>query len=105
MVMSMRTLVINGEMLTVRRGVYQDGNLALVLTDEDSLPYGKLTVNLDVVPPAGTAFLDTNNMPEAAQLLIDAGAGALTGATEKSGWCTYPLFAFSEEWLKGVQEL
>lgn len=63
-----------------------------------------LTVNL--IPcerGPNYAFLDTNNCgQDCVEWLIQYGFGRPTGITERSGFCTYPEFQFSEEKLRTV---
>jgi len=107
----------NHERVSVWKGTYENGNLALQLVCEDfdgqpsdwiaGEPYGKATVNLvsEPTPPSNQAYLDTNNMPEILDVLLKAGAGIDTGQRAESGWHKYPLFAFRKEWLESVPEV
>ena len=49
------------------------------------------------------AYVDTNNCQWANQLL-EQGIAEDTGFTKQSGFCTYPLWLFNEEFLKAVDE-
>jgi hypothetical protein len=40
------------------------------------------------------AFLDTNNCPEAPELIERLGIGRFTGVLGRSGYCIYPLYEF-----------
>lgn len=47
------------------------------------------------------AYIDTNNCPFALELL-KYGFAQDTGLTKKSGFCTYPLWVFNEEFLNEI---
>lgn len=87
---------------------YHGGNLAIILwsyTEEfqDHEEYATLTVNLGSVP-GGCAFLDTNNLPNAEQFVLDNCLGKPTGWKQQSGYCTYPLYKFDLEKLEKISE-
>lgn len=66
-------------------------------------PWCDLTVNLGVSLPGNEAYLDTNNCaPEIIQCLMDKGYAVDTGMVKYSGFCTYPLVRFTEEFLNGT---
>lgn len=80
-----------------------------VLTWDEECQYweswGDLTVNLPGTTSLDEreAFLDTNNCSK--DLIVQlkkAGYIKETGITRKSGFCTYPLVEFSEEFMKGL---
>lgn len=82
-----------------------DGSLAVTM-DCDSggwwEPYATLTVNLGS-PLAGdtSAFIDTNNMgQDVVRWLEEHGIAHATGEEAKSGYCTYPLMEFDEDFIK-----
>lgn len=69
------------------------------------MPWGDLTVNLPGMKcEPNEAFLDTNNCtPEIIKILKDKGYIKDTGITRQSGFCTYPLVEFAEEFLNGIE--
>jgi len=80
-----------------------DGSLYVALTavgDGYPEPYGNVTVNLERKIPPYCAFVDTNNMPEAEDFLIDNRLASFTGLVQESGYCTYPLYRFNVERLR-----
>ena len=86
------------------RGAYADGSLAVqMLCEGDGYwePYATLTVNLCDARSqnASFAYVDTNNMPTAHEFLVENGLATFTGLTRPSGFCAYPLFAFTGEFF------
>lgn len=80
-----------------------DGSLYVALTavgDGYPEPYGNVTVNLGRKIPPYCAFVDTNNMPEAEDFLINNRLASFTGLVQESGYCTYPLYQFDAERLR-----
>lgn len=80
-----------------------EGSLYVALTavgDGYPEPYGNMTVNLGLKIPPYCAFVDTNNMPEAEDFLIDNRLASFTGLVQESGYCTYPLYRFNVERLR-----
>lgn len=78
-----------------------NGTLALQLMDQigdgQEEPFGMATVNL---PESGRLalneqFVDTNNMPGIEEWLTCHGIAKPTGEVGRSGYCTYPVFAFN----------
>ncbi len=72
--------------------------------DEDGFrePYATLTVNLgEFIGAKNCAYIDTNNNSFTAQLL-EKGFCSDTGLTKQSGFYTYPLWKFDEEFLKSI---
>lgn len=65
-------------------------------------PYGNLTVNLadnNELLPKYHAYIDVNNMPEAADVLSKSGLAMPTGDVRQSGFVTYPLYEFNKDVL------
>lgn len=85
------------------------GNLYVGVTTWDEeckcwMPWGDLTVNLDMKCKPNEAFLDTNNCaPDIIRILKEKGYIKDTGITRQNGWCTYPLYEFTEEFLNGIE--
>ena len=63
-------------------------------------PFGDLTVNLPGTVPAFCGYLDVNNLPGIDVFVTENQIGEFTGKVLQSGFCTYPLYKFSEERLK-----
>ena len=82
---------------------YNSNNtLALELVTDEGEPFCSLTVNL---PTHGadneTAYVDTNNCPWAEEFILANDIGYPTGDVATSGFCTYPLYHFDIDVLKG----
>ena len=94
--------------LMFERVTYQHGGtVAICVWCKDCVegywePYADLTVNLpERVHSPNHAFLDTNNNPDLCQFVIDSGwAHAIGEGT--SGFCTYPLALFTDEFLDEI---
>ncbi len=87
------------------RGAYADGSLAVqALREGDGYwgPYATLTVNpCDARDQnASFAYVDTNNLPTAPEFLVENGLAAYTGLTRPSGFCAYPLYAFTSKFFE-----
>ncbi len=77
-------------------------NPAIKLCTEDGEPYAYLTTSFgEFIGMKNCAYIDTNNCPFAAELLNEDFA-MNTGFTKESGFCKYPLWEFSEEYLKDI---
>ena len=86
------------------RGAYADGSLAVqMLREGDGYwePFATLTTNLGDARNlnASYAYVDTNNMPAVPEFLVENGLASFTGACGASGFCAYPLFAFTGEFF------
>ena len=58
-------------------------------------PFADLTVNLPgYLPGEHRAFVDTNNLPEAEELIRKYKLGEPTGRIGYSGYCSYPEYEF-----------
>jgi hypothetical protein len=91
------------EVLLLRRQ-YTDGSLAVQMlrqTDGCWDFWGDVTVNLGNARDQNSSFayVDTNNMPAVADFLVENGLADYTGMTRSSGFCTYPLYAFTPEFF------
>ena len=81
--------------------------LALELYEVDGesgalVPYATLTKCFgEFIGIPNSAYIDTNNCPFADQLLKQ-GIAEQTGFTKESGFCTYPLWVFKEEFLQKI---
>ena len=86
----------------VRNRYADNDHIALSIYSLSEGPYAGLTVNLDQTDklPKNFGFVDTNNFPEAPELIGKLGIGKFTGEYGASGFCVYPLFEFDEEAIK-----
>ena len=81
--------------------------LAVVLDEVGESPddleeYAVLTVSFgEHISIKNSAYIDTNNCPFADQLL-NQGIAEPTGLSKTSGFCTYPLWEFKEDFLKEI---
>ena len=87
------------------RGAYADGSLAVQMLCEGDRywePFAALTVNLCDArnQNASYAYVDANNLPTAPEFLTRNGLATYTGLTRPSGFCAYPLFAFTSEFFE-----
>lgn len=81
---------------------YRNGRLAIELIDPKEGPFADLTVNLVNEPcPKNCAYLDTNNFPQGEDFVKKNKLGKFTGMYGMSGYCTYPLYEFDMDALKG----
>ncbi len=94
------------ENVTLTVNTYVDNNSLYVgmTTAGDGFPepYGDITVNLLTSVPPYCAFVDTNNMPELEDFLVKNGIAEFTGLMQQSGYCTYPLYLFDAEKMRGL---
>ncbi len=68
--------------------------------DAEPEPYADLTVNLAVPVPPYCAYVDTNNMPELGDFLVENNLAEFTGLEHDCGFYSYPLYMFNAEgWL------
>lgn len=81
--------------VTVHKAKYYDGNLAIFLNCKSGEPYGNITVNLCERLLPDTAYVDTNNMPDAERFITQNGLGEFAGKIKRSGFCNYPLYRFN----------
>lgn len=99
-----KPIILGEEELTLTMDTYfHNENLYIGLDcmDDGYLePFIDLTVNLDEVLPPYMAYLDTNNFPQAEELVRKTGLGTPTGQMRASGFCMYPLYSFNKEKLQ-----
>lgn len=84
----------------------QRHNIGLNLYTQDSeigfVPFAVITKNFDeFIGQKNCSYIDTNNCPFADQL-IEQGFAVDTGLTKQSGYCTYPLWKFNEDFLRSI---
>jgi len=98
------------EIRFVKANYANNGSLAVLVEDfEPDLeywePYCTLTVNLDgYCFGQSMAYLDTNNVPDLCEFVIENGWATVIGEGY-SGFCTYPLVEFTEEFLGEICEV
>ena len=109
----MSTINYHGEELTVKVSFYTANPvcMAFALFTQEHEPYCTATVFLDdtigndTIMPKGCAFIDTNNLPDMEEMLIEAGIAEPYKRFGEpvmgySGFCAYPLMQFNLEKLK-----
>jgi len=69
----------------------------MIQTYEDGFPYARITVNIRHLP-LNMFAVDTNNFPEAENLLISNGIAYDSGLRVYSGYCEYPVYRL-EKWV------
>lgn len=79
--------------LSFKRSTYCDNSNLAIMAYEDGQPYGVLTVNIDYLMP-DCACVDTNNWPDAEQIIKEQGFGKPLGRSIQSGFCSYPIYQF-----------
>lgn len=73
-------------------------------TEEEGMlmPYSTLTLSFgEFISIKNSAYIDTNNNSFAHQF-VEMGLAKETGFTKRSGYCTYPLWIFTEDFLKEI---
>lgn len=92
--------------VTLEAGTYTaDQSLHVWLMEEGDAgpePYGDVTVNLAGPVPPYCAYVDTNNMPELENFLVENKLAEFTGLEHDCGFCSYPLYMFNAERLRGL---
>ena len=76
-----------------------NNNTAIQLMTTEYEPYVTLTVNI-IDLPEDTVCIDTNNFPEAIELIQQYNLGKLTGEYVISGFCEYPIVKLNMDILK-----
>lgn len=75
-----------------------NNNTAIQLITTDNEPFATLTVNI-IDLPEDIVCIDTNNFPEALDLIKKYNLGELTGEYVQSGYCVYPIVKLNREIL------
>jgi len=70
---------------------YTNGQPAILLQCADGEPYAKATTCTGEVLLEGETILDTNNLNNILEILIDEGIVSSPTGLSLSGWCTYPI--------------
>lgn len=72
------------------------GNLAIIVMSKDKdgfiEPYAHLTTNICPLEKDNLACIDTNNFPEAIDIIEKYKLGTFTGMRIPSGYCEYPVY-------------
>lgn len=74
---------------------YYNGNLAISIILDYGEPFGSITVNTNFILNEDEAAVDTNNFPEAEDIIRKYNLGESTGKSIKSGFCEYPVYKFN----------
>ena len=89
----MRTYDYKGTKVTVEKGEYRNGTVALMLNETDGELYAVATVNLcHPLQSDSMAFLDENNLPGIGKWIEGNHLGMRMGVFAASGFCSYPLY-------------
>ena len=89
----MRTYDYKGTKVTVEKGEYRNGTVALMLNETGGELYAVATVNLcHPLQSESMAFLDENNLPGIGKWIEDNHLGMRMGVFAASGFCSYPLY-------------
>ena len=94
-----------------KKGTYlNNGNLYVGAYTVDEYgyfePYCNVTVNFEEKLEKGMAYVDNNNADNnLLQAMIDMGYMSYMFKNKMNGFCKYPLFCFSDEFLDNIEEL
>ena len=91
----------NGTKIPVRLFVtyyIDNNNVALEVYDLNHSPVARISVNVDKMPENWFA-VDTNNVPTAEEFLKNNHIATYTGGSVQSGYCEYPVYAFTDSFL------
>lgn len=102
--MSSKTYRFNNNDLRFEKAEYgEPRNLAIIALCNEG-PYAWFTVNLFHECPQDCSFIDTNNIPDALDFLIENNIATPTGKTQQRGFCTYPEVKFNRDFLDTCDE-
>lgn len=91
--MKKKTYKYNGKTVSLRASEYQHGGTLAVIMETEDGETDVITTNLrSPLQSDSMAFLDTNNYPKIESFIKKNGIGLPMGVTERSGFCTYPLY-------------
>ena len=89
----MKTYDYKGTKVSLEKGTYRNGTVALLLNETDGELYAVATVNLcHPLQSESMAFLDENNLPGIGKWIEDNHIGMRMGVFAASGFCSYPLY-------------
>ena len=89
----MRTYDYHGTEVSLEKGTYRNGTVALLLNETDGELYAVATVNLcHPLQSDSMAFLDENNLPGIGRWIELNHLGVKMGVVASSGFCRYPLY-------------
>jgi len=89
----MKTYDYHGIEVSLEKGTYRNGTVALMLNETDGELYAVATVNLcHPLQSESMAFLDENNLPGIGKWIEDNHLGMSMGYLASSGFCRYPLY-------------
>ena len=101
----MKTYDFEGRTISLQAMTYENnGTLALMaFYDENGDDSDVLSVNLNnaMMQNDECCFIDTNNIPWAPRFLEKFNLAEPTGVSQRSGFCTYPLYKVNREKLAG----
>ena len=91
-----KKFVFNNRPVEVKAETYRNNNtLALTLNYEDG-DRDVVTVNLNSLFQSDSmVFLDTNHYPDIERWIRQNGLGIAMNVSERSGFCSYPLFSIN----------
>ena len=99
------------KVLTFHKGSYlNNDNLFVgayeVYEDGEKEPYCNITVNFEEPLPDGMAWVDSNNADRnLIKAMEEMGWIVFGGCYRQSGFCKYPLYQFTDDFLEEVTEL
>ncbi|MBQ5943387.1 MAG: DUF4313 domain-containing protein [Bacteroidales bacterium] len=89
----MKTYDYMGTAVSIEKGEYYNGTVALMLNDSEGGLYAVATVNLNnPLQSESMAFLDENNLPGIGRWIELNHLGVKMGVVASSGFCRYPLY-------------
>ena len=89
----MRTYDYHGTEVSLEKGTYRNGTVALLLNETDGELYAVATVNrCHPLQSDSMAFLDENNLPGIGKWIEKNHLGMRMGVFAASGFCSYPLY-------------
>lgn len=90
------TYANNGNLAVQIMSMEKDGD------EEYAEPYAMLTVNLHPLYNKRLGFIDTNNLySNIVKVMEKNGLIKACGVNAQSGFCSYPLYEFSEDFVNG----
>lgn len=91
-----KTYTLSGKTVTVHKQEYRNNGTLAVQVFRNGEPSEVITVNLNSPMQSDVlAFVDENNNPGIGKWLKRNHIAVPMGCSERSGFCTYPLYAFT----------